>query len=83
TGSGTEATMHCLRLARAYTGKPKILKIEGHFHGYHDQVMFSIGTPADKLGELSAPARYPGSAGIAPGLDEQLVLVPYNRVDLL
>jgi len=83
TGSGTEATMHCLRLARSYTGKPKILKIEGHFHGYHDQVMFSIGTPADKLGELTAPARYPGSTGIAPGLDDQLVLVPYNRVDLL
>ena len=83
TGSGTEATMHCLRLARAYTGKQKILKLEGNFHGYHDQVMFSIGTPADKLGDISAPARFPGSAGMPPGLDEQLVLVPYNRVDLL
>ncbi|MBI3861841.1 MAG: aspartate aminotransferase family protein [Planctomycetia bacterium] len=83
TGSGTEATMHCLRLARACTGRSKILKIEGHFHGYHDQVMFSIGTPADQLAEESAPARYPGSAGIAPGLEQHLVLVPYNRTDLL
>jgi glutamate-1-semialdehyde 2,1-aminomutase len=83
TGSGTEATMHCLRLARAFTGRPKILKLEGHFHGYHDQVMFAIGTPADRLGPESAPAAYPGSAGIAPGLEESLVLVPYNRPDLL
>jgi glutamate-1-semialdehyde 2,1-aminomutase len=83
TGSGTEATMHCLRLARAFTSRPKILKIEGHFHGYHDQVMFSIGTPADQLGSETAPAHYPGSAGIPPGLDENLVLVPYNRTDLL
>ncbi len=83
TGSGTEATMHCLRLARAFTGRTKILKIEGHFHGYHDQVMFSIGTPADRLGEETAPAHHPGSAGMPPGLDDHLVLVPYNRTDLL
>ncbi len=79
TGSGTEATMHCLRLARAFTSRPKILKLEGNFHGYHDQVMFAIGTPADRLGPESAPTAYPGSTGIAPGLDQNLVLVPYNR----
>src|SRR5437868_445581 len=83
TGSGTEATMHCLRLARAFTGRPKILKSEGNFHGYHDQVMFAIGTPADRLGPEAAPAAYPGSAGMAAGLDQRLVLVPYNRTDLL
>jgi glutamate-1-semialdehyde 2,1-aminomutase len=83
TGSGTEATMHCLRLARAFTGRPKVLKLEGHFHGYHDQVMFAIGTPADRLGPESAPAAYPGSAGLAPGLKDSLVLVPFNRPDLL
>ena len=42
TGSGTEATMHCLRLARAFTGRSKLLKFEGNFHGYHDQVMYAI-----------------------------------------
>jgi glutamate-1-semialdehyde 2,1-aminomutase len=82
-GSGTEATMHAIRLARAFTGKPKLLKIEGNFHGYHDQVMFSIGTPADKLGPETSPAAWPGSTGIAPGMAEQLILVPYNRPDLL
>jgi glutamate-1-semialdehyde 2,1-aminomutase len=83
TGSGTEATMHCLRLARAYTGRSRILKFEGNFHGYHDQVMFAIGTPADRLGPETAPAVYPGSTGIPAGLDRNLVLVPYNRPDLL
>jgi glutamate-1-semialdehyde 2,1-aminomutase len=83
TGSGTEATMHCLRLARAFTGRTKILKIEGHFHGYHDQMMYSIGTPADRLGDETAPTRYPGSAGMPAGLENHLVIVPYNRTDLL
>lgn len=83
TGSGTEATMHCIRLARAYTGRPKLLKFEGNFHGYHDQVMFSIGTPADKLGDEASPALHPGSAGIAADIERQLVLVPYNRPELL
>src|SRR5438132_649174 len=83
TGSGTEATMHCLRLARAFTGRSKILKFEGNVHGFHDQVMFAIGTPADRLGPETAPTCYPGSTGIAAGLEENLVIVPYNRYDLL
>jgi glutamate-1-semialdehyde 2,1-aminomutase len=83
TGSGTEATMHCIRLARAFTGRQKLLKFEGNFHGYHDQVMFAIGTPIDQLGPISAPTPYPGSTGIAAGLAEHLILVPYNRPDLL
>ena len=83
TGSGTEATMHCIRLARAFTGRSKLLKFEGNFHGYHDQVMFAIGTPADQLGPETKPNAFPGSTGIAPGLAEQVIVVPYNRVDLL
>ena len=46
--------MHCLRLARAFTGRTKLLKFEGNFHGYHDQVMFAIGTPADRSARTSA-----------------------------
>lgn len=83
TGSGTEATMHCIRLARAFTGRSKLIKFEGNFHGYHDQVMFAIGTPADQLGPDETPNPFPGSTGIAPGLQEQVIIVPYNRVDLL
>ena len=83
TCSGSEATMHCIRLARAFTGRAKLLKFEGNFHGYHDQVMFSIGTPADRLGHETAPSKHPGSTGLTPGLDDLLVLVPFNRPDLL
>jgi glutamate-1-semialdehyde 2,1-aminomutase len=83
TGSGTEATMHCIRLARAFTRRQKLVKFEGNFHGYHDQVMFSIGTPADQLGPESAPTPYPGSTGMPAGLEDNLLLVPYNRPDLL
>jgi glutamate-1-semialdehyde 2,1-aminomutase len=82
TGSGTEATLHCLRLARAFTNRPKLLKFEGNFHGYHDQVMYAIGTPADRLGPEEAPTVFPGSTGMPEGLDRQLVVVPYNRTDL-
>src|SRR5712692_5272957 len=83
TGSGTEATMHCLRLARAFTGRPKILKLEGNFHGYHDQVMFAIGAAVGQIGPPESPTATPASAGIPAGLAELLVLVPYNRADLL
>jgi glutamate-1-semialdehyde 2,1-aminomutase len=82
TCSGSEATMHCLRLARAFTGRTRLLKFEGNFHGYHDQVMYAIGTPADRLGPDDAPAAWPGSTGLPDGLDRNLVIVPYNRVDL-
>jgi glutamate-1-semialdehyde 2,1-aminomutase len=82
TGSGTEATLHCIRLARAFTGRSKLLKFEGNFHGYHDQVMYAIGTPGDRLGPEASPAAHPGSSGLPEGLDRHLVVVPYNRTDL-
>jgi glutamate-1-semialdehyde 2,1-aminomutase len=83
TGSGSEATMHAIRLARAYTGRTRILKFEGNFHGYHDQVMYAIGTPADHLGPESSPTLWPGSTGLPEGLETHLLVVPYNRPDLI
>jgi glutamate-1-semialdehyde 2,1-aminomutase len=83
TGSGTEATLHCLRLARAYSGRAGVLKFEGNFHGYHDQVMYAINTPAASLGSENNPILYPGSSGLPPGLADHLVVLPYNRPDLL
>src|SRR5258707_434548 len=81
--------MHCLRLARAYTARTRLLKFEGNFHGYHDQVMFAIGTPAERLGPETAPPGqvprppWPGSTGLPPSLAGTLVVVPYNRPDLV
>lgn len=79
TGSGTEATMHCIRLARAITGRQKLLRFEGNFHGYHDQVMW--GTK-DEFGQFAPPLK-PISAGVGAGLDQHLVQIPYNRPDLV
>jgi glutamate-1-semialdehyde 2,1-aminomutase len=80
TGSGTEATMHCLRLARAFTGRQKILRFEGNFHGYHDQVMWTAA--AGEWGQYDPPLR-PISTGVTAGMDEHLVQVPYNDVEKL
>lgn len=79
TGSGTEATMHCIRLARAVTGRKKLLRFEGNFHGYHDQVMWAT---AGEFGQFAPPLK-PISAGVIAGVDEHLVQIPYNRPDLV
>ena len=70
TASGTEATLLALRLARAYTGRPKVLRFVGHFHGWHDQVA------------PGAMSHFDGSvpAGIPPSLLEQSVLLPADDV---
>ena len=91
TGSGTEATMHCIRLARAITGKTKLLRFEGNFHGYHDQVMFA--SPVGQVSNLSkndsgqvenlSYELVPISTGVLPQLGEQLIQIPYNRPDIL
>jgi glutamate-1-semialdehyde 2,1-aminomutase len=64
TSSGTEATLLALRVARAATGRPRIVKLAGHFHGWHDQVSF--GT--------DPPFRGPDTAGLPPGLEADVVV---------
>ena len=66
TASGTEASLLALRLARAATGRQRVVKLAGHFHGWHDQV--SYGT--------DAPFRGPDTAGIPSALDEVVTVVP-------
>jgi glutamate-1-semialdehyde 2,1-aminomutase len=83
SNTGTEATMGALRLARAYTGKNKILKFEGHFHGMHDYTFFNWQTPltdADADG-LIRPAT--DTEGIPPALADLLIVIPFNDVDVL
>ncbi len=62
--SGTEATMHAIRVARGYTGKPGILKFEGHYHGNHDQVLVSVSPPLGVVGTEIDPVRVPVGSGI-------------------
>jgi len=77
-GSGTETVMHALRLARAATGRTKIIKFEGHFHGYSDYVYYSTDPPPGRAGPPSAPVPYPQSAGIRSELADLIVVVPFN-----
>ncbi len=77
-GSGTETVMHGLRLARAATGREKIIKFEGHFHGYADALNFSVMPPLADAGPAEAPHLYPESGGIPNNVREHLVVVPFN-----
>lgn len=72
--SGTEATMYCQRLARAYTGKPLILKFEGAYHGANEIGVTSLFP--HRL--LDFPTPDPSSAGIAPVVQDQVIVAPYN-----
>ncbi|WP_049971312.1 aspartate aminotransferase family protein [Haladaptatus cibarius] len=71
--SGSEATYHAIRLARAKTGNEKILKFEGCYHGWHDYVDVSVYPPEDSLGE-----QYPESEGMLSSAVENTLVVPFN-----
>jgi glutamate-1-semialdehyde 2,1-aminomutase len=80
TNSGTEATLLALRLACAYTGKHKIAKFEGHYHGGYDQVLFSINPALTKSGPIDAPFTVEESKGIDPYLQKQTIILPFNDI---
>jgi glutamate-1-semialdehyde 2,1-aminomutase len=82
-GSGTETVMHALRLARAATGRPLVIKFEGHFHGYADTLNYSWAPPLEHAGPPEAPRAYAESAGMPPLLDELVVVVPFNNPQAL
>ena len=69
--TGTEATMHAIRLARAYTKQKKIIKFEGCYHGAHDYVLIKAGSGAAHQG-------IPISEGMVDGIAENTLVVPYN-----
>jgi len=82
--TGSEATYHAIRLARSATGREKILKFEGHYHGWHDYVNWSVHLGADQDGgDPLAPVALPGSAGIPRGLHESVVVAQYNEPEAL
>jgi len=80
--SGTEATMGAIRIARAYTGKPRILKFEGHFHGMHDYLWFNCATPPGDLRDDGTVTPIDDSDGMPAGLSEYIVVVPFNDIEL-
>ena len=83
TGSGTEAVMYCIRVARGYTGKVKLLKFEGHFNGFYDDVMISYMPPVAEAGPADAPTPRLESSGIPIQKLETTIVVPFNDTQLL
>jgi glutamate-1-semialdehyde 2,1-aminomutase len=76
TTSGTEATHYVARIARAYTGRSKILKFEGHFHGFNDDLAFNYPAAGDRGGALR-----PETDGMVPGAEAGVVLARFNDRD--
>ena len=71
--SGTEATMSALRLARGYTGRSKIVKFEGCYHGHGDSLLVKAGSGALTFGQ-------PSSAGVPAAIANETIVVPYNDI---
>lgn len=74
--TGTEATMHAIRAARGYTGKDKIVKFEGCYHGAHDSVLVKAGSGATTFGA-------PTSLGVPKDTTKNTIVLPFNDIELL
>jgi glutamate-1-semialdehyde 2,1-aminomutase len=72
--SGTEAVMSAIRLARGFTGRQKIVKFIGNYHGHVDSLLVAAGSSAASLG-------IPNSPGVTPGSVQDTILLPYNNID--
>ena len=83
TNSGTEATMDAIRVARGITGRDKIVKVEGGYHGHHDEVMISMKPSLDLAGPADSPVGVPATAGITAAVLGDTIVVPYNDADAL
>src|SRR5512136_2410942 len=79
--SGTEATMHAIRLARAYTGRELIVKFEGNYHGFQDHTLWSTYAPVEAYGNRRSPIPVPGSSGIPKSMREFIITLPFNDFD--
>jgi glutamate-1-semialdehyde 2,1-aminomutase len=83
TNSGTEATMDAIRLARGITGRHRIVKVEGGYHGHGDSVLVSTKPAADSAGPSHAPHSVGATEGLPPQVVADTVVVPFNDADAL
>jgi glutamate-1-semialdehyde 2,1-aminomutase len=82
TNSGSEAVMMALKAARGFTGRPKIAKFEGAYHGSYDYAEVSLGPSPDTWGPLAEPASVPYSKGTTPGILDDVLVLPFNHPEL-
>jgi glutamate-1-semialdehyde 2,1-aminomutase len=78
TNSGTEATMHAVRVARAFTGRSKLAKFEGAYHGTHDWALVSVSPDPAQAGSRKRPKPVAWSAGVPPAVLKHVVVLPWN-----
>jgi len=78
--SGSEVTMHSLRLARAATGRSKIIKMEGGYHGGHDAVSVSVKPKSHQFGDPENPTPVISSAGVLKGTTDATLVAPFNNL---
>jgi glutamate-1-semialdehyde 2,1-aminomutase len=84
SNTGTEATMHALRIARAYTGRERFIKFEGQYHGNYDYVMYSTpGVDVEKLGPRAMPRRVKGTEGMPNAIRNYMISLPYNDFEMI
>ena len=83
SSSGSEAVQAALRLARAATGRSIVIKFEGHYHGWLDNVLWSVAPPPDKYGPPESPTPVPASAGQDLMAGQHIEVLPWNNLDLL
>jgi glutamate-1-semialdehyde 2,1-aminomutase len=81
--TGTEAVSAALRLARAYTGRDKVIKFEGQYHGWTDTVYISAYPPLPEAGPDDGPRPVPGSKGTPQAAADLIIPLPWNNADLL
>jgi glutamate-1-semialdehyde 2,1-aminomutase len=76
--SGTESTMHAIRVARAFTGRELVLKFEGNYHGFHDHLLWSTYASADSYGSRRSPIPVAASSGIPKAMADKIITLPFN-----
>jgi len=84
TVSGTEATMHAMRIARGYTGREKIVKFEGQYHGVHDYALISVSpNEMSELGDAENPVGLAWGRGIPAAVADTIIPARYNNIEFL
>lgn len=78
--SGSEADQAAVRLARAKTGRSKIIKFEGHYHGWFDNLFVSVNPPLDKAGPVESPKAFAQTPGQAESALADLIILPWNDI---
>jgi len=81
SSTGTEATMYAVRFCRSFTGKDKIVKFEGCYHGSNEALAVSVKPPPDKQGDSRFPNQVPSSRGIPEAMYQNTLVAPFNDLE--